>query len=72
MSPSEYANVRDISGPLNELCAALDLVPADIAQLVLTPSKVKVTRYLKNEDGAKYVGEDGEAAVEHFTRRVRT
>jgi RecA-family ATPase len=53
----------DITELVDRVCAVLGVTPADVRSVNLTPAEVVVVTYRLREDGAKYVGDDGEAAV---------
>lgn len=61
-----------IYGPVKTICQRLGLEPNLVAKLTLTPSTATAVVYKLREDGAKYIDETGEAAVETHTYRVRS
>jgi hypothetical protein len=66
---SEKLNIHEnVSG----ICSQLGIEPALVRRLDVTPTSVTAEVYKRNEQGSKYVDEDGEAAVEHFQFDVVT
>ena len=54
------------------LCEVLKLVPMDVRRFEITPTKVVADVYLRNENGSKYVNDDGDAATEVHEFQVVT
>jgi hypothetical protein len=52
----------DISKPIAEICDALGLVPGNVARLDMYPKCITAEVYRLNENGSKYIGEDGAVA----------
>lgn len=63
------AEPPDISQPVRQLIERLGLNPDDVRALTIDASKrhVEATLYLRNEQGAKYVNENGEPALTTIT-----
>ena len=53
----------DISAEVKSICEALDLEYHHVAELLVLPGEAKVTVYLQNEDGKKYVDRKSGLAV---------
>lgn len=49
---------------VDEVCQRLEIDPHFLAALLVTPKQIQVEIFAKNEDGHKYVGQDGKVAVE--------
>jgi hypothetical protein len=61
----------DISRQTREICVALGLEPSHVGELTITPFSAVATVYKVDEQGSKYIVEDGEAQTEQRTFRVR-
>lgn len=62
----------DIRELMQQFCERLGIPYEDTARIEFEPGDVKAVVYLRNENGSKYVGEDGYAAAEERTFRVWT
>ena len=62
----------DISEPVNEICTRLGLEAKNVARLDISPKDLQAEVYKLNEQGSKYVDEDGDPAKERFVFEIST
>jgi len=53
------------------MCRRVGLEPDDVGQLTITPTKLTAIVYKRNTDGHKYLGADGEPAIETWEVSLR-
>ena len=62
----------DISRTIDELCDAFDLDKTFVSQIVFEPSVLTFTILDINDEGKKFIGDDGEVATHEKSYRVTT
>jgi len=62
----------DISKPIADICGLLGFRPGDVARLDMHPGEITVEVFKTNENGSKYIGDDGYAAKETHEIKVIT
>jgi hypothetical protein len=60
----------EVHREVRQLLDRLDLDPRLVQHIDLWPREARITLFRLNEDGRKYVGEDGDAAVETITKAI--
>lgn len=54
------------------ICDRLELVPADVSKLTITPRRLEATVFARNAAGEKFVGPDGQPARQQYAYQVTT
>lgn len=56
---------------VSALCVRVGLNPTDVGELRITPRKLTARVYKRNANGQKYLGSDGEPAIEIWEVQLR-
>lgn len=70
MIAEEKARI-DLSAPVTAICERLGLDPNQVGRIDIHPATVTAEVYLER-DGKKYITDDGNAAIERRSFKVRT